>query len=67
MYLRFSYLDIVGYNGDIFEIQSCVYFIHYVERGRLVMMQSKNLRKSEAYYKLKDTTNKIDVSSLELN
>ena len=49
MYLTFSYLDIVGYNGDIFEIQSCVYFIHHVERGRLVVMQSKNLRKNKTF------------------
>jgi len=33
-----SFLDVVCYNGDIFEIQSSIDFIHHVKRSGLVVM-----------------------------
>ena len=37
------YLDVVGNDGDILEVESCINLIHHIERRRLIMVQSKHL------------------------
>ena len=37
-----SLLDVVGHDGDVFEVQSSVDLVHDVEGGGLVVMEGKD-------------------------
>jgi len=40
----FSYLDVIGHNGYISKIKSCIYFIHNIQWSRLEMVECKHLQ-----------------------
>ena len=40
---RMQYLDVMGNDGDISEIQSGINFVHDIQRGRLIVVEGKDL------------------------
>lgn len=47
----YMYLDVVGNNGDIFEVKCCINFIHHVQWRWLVVMQGKHLKEVNMIFK----------------